>query len=67
MLALQVMESAPGPQRSAAIHALLAQLVVATVEDRSLRHLTAANFQLLQRKIVERAGHRRAIRSTQHP
>lgn len=55
-LALQVMESAPGPQRSAAIHALLAQLVAATVEDRSLRHLTAANFQLLQRKIVERAG-----------
>lgn len=55
-LALRVMETGPGPQRSAAVHALLAQLVAATMEDRSLRHLMAANFQLLQRKIVERAG-----------
>jgi site-specific recombinase len=55
-LALQVMETGPGPQRSAAIHALLAQLMAAIVEDRSLRHLVATNLQLLQRKIVERAG-----------
>ena len=55
-LMLQVMEAQPGPQRSAAIHTLLSQLVTATLEDRSVRHLVATNFQLLQRKIVERAG-----------
>jgi site-specific recombinase len=55
-LMLQAMEAQPGPQRSAAIHTLLSQLVTATLEDRSVRHLVTTNFQLLQRKIVERAG-----------
>jgi site-specific recombinase len=50
------MEAPRGAARSAAIHALLAQLIAAANQDRSLVHLVRVNLQLLQRKIVERAG-----------
>jgi site-specific recombinase len=53
---LAVLTAQPGAERATAIHALLAQLIDATREDRSLRRLVSTNLQMLQRKIVERAG-----------
>jgi site-specific recombinase len=53
---LAVIESPLGAARAAAVHALLAQLIDATSQDRSLGHLVRANLRLLQRKIIERAG-----------
>jgi site-specific recombinase len=55
-LMLTIMQSTAGPERNAGIHQLLSLLMVATHNDRSVRHLTAANLQMLQRKIVERTG-----------
>jgi site-specific recombinase len=55
-LMLAIVQGAPGAERNAGIHQLLALLMVATHNDRSLRHLTAVNLQMLQRKIVERTG-----------
>jgi site-specific recombinase len=55
-LMVEVMEAPPGEVRSAAVHRLLARLVVAAHEDRSVRHLIGWNLRLLGRKIVDRAG-----------
>lgn len=53
---LEFIESPPGPARSLAIHRLLAGLIVAAHEDRSIRHLIRTDLHLLQRKIVDRSG-----------
>jgi len=53
---LGAMETEPGKARTAAIHRLLGGLIVASHEDRSLRHLIRWNLRLLGRKIVDRAG-----------
>ncbi|MEO8630741.1 MAG: hypothetical protein ABI612_21975 [Betaproteobacteria bacterium] len=50
------MESEPGAQRDAVLHILLALLIGATLQDRSIAHLTRSNLQLLGRKIVDRSG-----------
>jgi site-specific recombinase len=55
-LMLTCMESPAGAQRNTAIHQLLSVLITATYNDRSVRHLSATNLRLLQRKIVERSG-----------
>jgi site-specific recombinase len=55
-LMLSVMQSPAGPARNAAIHQLLALLMVAAHNDRSVAHLSAVNLRMLQRKIVERTG-----------
>jgi site-specific recombinase len=46
----------PGEERSALIHALLAELAEGCLRDRSLVHLAGTSLRLLHRKIVERAG-----------
>ena len=53
---LEIIESPKGPARSAATHRLLAGLIVAAHEDRSVRHLIRSDLHLLQRKIVDRSG-----------
>ena len=53
---IEFIEAAQGPARSAAIHRLLAGLIVAAHEDRSVRHLIRTDTRLLQRKIVDRSG-----------
>ena len=55
-LMLTIMESPSGPARLAAVHQLLALLIIAAHDDRSVRHLISSNLQLLQRRIVERSG-----------
>ena len=53
---LAVIDCAPGAPRSEAVHKLLAGLIVAAHDDRSIRHLVGGNLQMLQRKIVDRSG-----------
>ena len=53
---LDLVESQPGRARTEAIHRLLADLIVAAHDDRSIRHLVRGNLQMLQRKIVDRSG-----------
>ena len=53
---IEIIESLQGQARGAAIHRLLAGLVVAAYEDRSVRHLIRTDLRLLQRKIVDRSG-----------
>lgn len=53
---LNVIEIAPGTQRNEPMHQLLAELIVAAHDDRSIRHLIRGNMQMLQRKIVDRSG-----------
>ena len=55
-LMLELMETPAGDARHAAVHRLLGRLIVASHEDRSVRHLVAWNLRLLGRKIVDRAG-----------
>jgi site-specific recombinase len=55
-LMVAIMESPPGRARRSAVHQLLALLIAANHNDRSIRHLIASNLQLLQRKIVERSS-----------
>lgn len=51
-----VLEAPSGPDRSRAIHRLLARLVRLAHDDRSVRHLVRWNLHLLDRKIVDRSG-----------
>ena len=53
---LDIIESPSGPSRIEAIHYLLAELIIAAHDDRSIRHLISGNLQMLQRKIVDRSG-----------
>ena len=53
---LAIIESPPGIPGSEAVHHLLAGLIVAAHDDRSIRHLIRGNLQMLQRKIVDRHG-----------
>ena len=53
---LEIIESPPGTGRSEAVHHLLAKLIVAAHDDRSIRHLVRGNLQMLQRRIVDRSG-----------
>ncbi|MEO8158319.1 MAG: hypothetical protein ABI648_11030 [Betaproteobacteria bacterium] len=53
---LAVIEAKPEQGRSDAIHRLLSGLIIATHEDRSIRHLIRGNLRMLQRKIVDRSG-----------
>jgi site-specific recombinase len=53
---LDIIESRPGIARNEAVHRLLAGLIVAAHDDRSIRHLIRGNLQMLQRKIVDRSG-----------
>jgi len=53
---LNVIEIAPGTGRNEPMHRLLAELIVAAHDDRSIRHLIRGNMQMLQRKIVDRSG-----------
>ena len=53
---LDVIDSPPGTVRNEAVHRLLAELIVAAHDDRSIRHLIGGNLQMLQRKIVDRSG-----------
>jgi site-specific recombinase len=53
---LDIIESSPGTPRIEAVHHLLAGLIVAAHDDRSIRHLIRNNLQMLQRKIVDRHG-----------
>lgn len=55
-LMADVMEEGPGPERSRAIHRILARLVRHAHEDRSVLHLVRWNLHLLDRKIVDRSG-----------
>jgi len=55
-LMLEVMEAPDGELKAAAVHRLLGRLIVASHEDRSVRHLVSWNLRLLGRKIVDRAG-----------
>ena len=55
-LMLDLMQSEPGRPRNVIVHQLLALLLAASLNDRSMAHLTAVNLQMLQRKIVERTG-----------
>jgi len=55
-LMADVMEEPPGPERSRAVHRLLARLVALSHDDRSVLHLVRWNLHLLDRKIVERTG-----------
>ncbi len=55
-LMADVMEEAPGPERSRAIHRLLSRLVQLAHQDRSVFHLIRWNLHLLDRKIVDRTG-----------
>jgi site-specific recombinase len=53
---LDVIDPPPERGRDQAIHRLLADLIVAARDDRSVRHLIRGNMQMLQRKIVDRSG-----------
>ena len=55
-LMIEIMEAPSAPERSAAIHQLLARLVTRYRQDRSVRHLASANLRMLARRIVERSG-----------
>jgi site-specific recombinase len=55
-LMAEVLEAPEGPERSRAIHRLLARLFHFTEQDRSLAHLFGWNLHLLGRKIVDRSG-----------
>ncbi|MBK9968407.1 MAG: hypothetical protein IPP07_27500 [Holophagales bacterium] len=51
-----VMGAAEGPERSRAVHRLLARLIQLAHQDRSVLHLVRWNLHLLDRKIVDRTG-----------
>jgi site-specific recombinase len=51
-----VLQEAPGPERSRAVHRLLGRLTRHAHEDRSVTHLVRWNLHLLDRKIVDRSG-----------
>jgi site-specific recombinase len=51
-----IMLAGPGLERSRAIHALLARLVLRHHQDRSVGQLASANLRLLHRRIVDRSG-----------
>ncbi len=53
---LDIVENPPETAKNEAIHHLLAELIVAAHDDRSIRHLIGGNLQMLQRKIVDRSG-----------
>ena len=53
---LDVVQSPTGGRRSAAVHHLLASLIVSARDDKSIGHLVGANLRMLQRKIVDRQG-----------
>jgi len=53
---LGAIELAPGVEHNEAMHRLLAELIVAAHNDRSIRYLIRGNMQMLQRKIVDRSG-----------
>ena len=53
---LDIVEKPPGAAKTEAIHRLLAALIIAAHDDRSIRYLIRGNLQLLQRKIVDRSG-----------
>ncbi len=53
---LDIIERPPGSTKNEAIHHLMAALIVAAHDDRSIRYLIRGNLQLLQRKIVDRSG-----------
>jgi site-specific recombinase len=53
---VEIMTTREFAARAGAIKRLLARLVAAVHEDRSLRHLVRANLNLLHTKIVERSG-----------
>jgi len=55
-LMADVMEEAPGPERSRAIHRLISRLIRLAHQDRSIFHLVRWNLHLLDRKIVDRTG-----------
>lgn len=55
-LMADVITLGPGPDRSRALHRLLARLVRNAHEDRSVLHLVRWNLHLLDRKIVDRTG-----------
>jgi site-specific recombinase len=55
-LLLGVLRAGGAPERAAAVQRLLAELVRARHQDRSLRSLARENLRLLGRKIIERAG-----------
>jgi site-specific recombinase len=54
---VEVLATAPGPERADSARRLLGVLVRARQADRSLRDLARANLHLLARKLIERAGH----------
>lgn len=51
-----VLAAAAGPERAVAAHRLVAVLVRARLDDRSLLGLLRTNLHLMSRKIIERAG-----------
>jgi site-specific recombinase len=53
---MDTLDAVSDEARAAAAHRLLAQMVLSSHKDRSMRHLVAWNTHLLQRKIVERTG-----------
>ena len=53
---LDIIERPPGTARNEAVQHLLAELIVAAHDDRSIRHLIRGNLRMLQRKIVDRSG-----------
>ncbi len=53
---LAIMLAGEGSERSRAIHALLARLILRDHQDRSVRQLAGANLRLLHRRIVDRSG-----------
>ena len=53
---IDIIERPQGTARNEAMHRLLAELIVAAHDDRSIRHLIRGNLQMLQRKIVDRSG-----------
>lgn len=53
---VEIMTTRERAARAGAIRRLLARLVAAVHEDRSLRHLVRTNLNLLHAKIVERSG-----------
>jgi site-specific recombinase len=55
-LMADIMAAPVGPERSIAIHRLLARLARLAQQDRSLLHLVRWNLHLLDRKIVDRSG-----------
>ena len=51
-----IMLAGPGLERSRAVHALLARLILHHHQDRSVGQLAGANLRLLHRRIVDRSG-----------